>query len=369
MRSNIFFAALLLLVCGCTKNDSDVIEQKSPGIYIGETAAMMSDLRKDDVFLKVNGKCFTKADFDLDAAVYDKMLRMGHKARLTGFNAQAADAIEKMSPLILNYMPRRELFNQYANQNSISVKPAFLEMAVGKVLRDLNRSHSSLDAVCAEMGPGVGERFRYFVNTDALEYSLREHFDKDGLLDIKEDDIISYSNRYERSVVAAAEKNARQLEMLNKALDELKRGADFKTVAAKYSEGEFASNDAEYWDEYYKEDFEDEEQLAAWALSAKEGDISGVLELDDGYGIIKLLKKREEGPDPSDETVKETVWEFAKLHRDLYEPLQELTHDEIKAAYVAERTREIQKKMADAILKEAVIEWPYGTNLFENAKN
>ena len=95
--------------------------------------------------------------------------------------------------------------------------------------------------------------------------------------------------------------------------------------------------------------------LENWAMTAKSGDVSGILELDDGYAIVKLLKVRDESHDPDDDTEKETVWEFAKLHRDFFEPLPELTHDEIAEALKAERSARIQRLVGDEIMKSAVI--------------
>ena len=115
--------------------------------------------------------------------------------------------------------------------------------------------------------------------------------------------------------------------------------------------------------------------------TAKVGDISGVLELDDGFSVVKLIAYEKEGDDEpkspvwladqqkeeADDDPPEETWTMVRIYRKAWDPFEPMTRKEIFDALTKARNREIQKKIGDAIMSKAVIEWPQGTNLFNVA--
>ncbi len=370
MIKHTLYILLILVFAGCGRKEKGQYIPKDPGEYVGNDIKQMSELNDDAVILIVNGVSFTKKDFNDTCSVFDKMLRMKHGVPLTGFNPKAYESLEKMRPNILSRIMRSELVHQFAREKNIQIKDGYFNEVAANVLKSINRGHSTFDSVCAEMGDEtVARKFRTLAECEALEFSLRDLFDTNGILNIAESDVISYSNRYMKSIGEAERKNKEQVKQLEEALEKIASGVDFAEAGLKYSDSKDGKEEAEFWDEYYKEDFDGEDNLESWAMTAKKGDVSGILEMDDGYSIVRLNDIRQDQTDPDDESSTETVWEFGRIRKDLFESLPQLTHDEIVAALTEGRKERIQKIVGEEIMKTAVIEWPYGTNLFENAKN
>ena len=103
-----------------------------------------------------------------------------------------------------------------------------------------------------------------------------------------------------------------------------------------------------------------------------------MLELDDGFSVVKLIAYEKEGDDEpkspvwladqqkeeDDDDPPEETWTMVRICRKAWDPFEPMTRKEIFDALTKARNREIQKKIGDAIMSKAVIEWPHGTNLF-----
>ena len=148
---------------------------------------------------------------------------------------------------------------------------------------------------------------------------------------------------------------------------EIKAGADFAAVAKKYSE---VPEEGELWGEYFLEEISENPRLVEWVKTAKPNDVSGILELDDGVAIVKVLARHlEDVPAGEEYEERREVWRLVRIARRFFETTDDMTRPEIFQMLTNYRNKKIQKKVGEAIMKEAVVEWPHGTNLFQRVKD
>lgn len=349
-------AVLLLSLAGCGEKDGQ--DKKA-------SSGLMDRLSNDKVFLRVNGRDITKGDFLLASSLFDKITRMGAGDDLNAPNAKAERTKELRQPYTVSELQRRELMSQYAKSNGIVASEKNRKEAIDRFLKLMNRSRMPLEKVVAEIGGKEGDLLRVYLEGDAVDLTMREFFDKEKKLEITDADVMVVSNRWKRSVEVSTASNAFERAILTKAIAEVKSGAAFADVAAKYS---VRPQDAKEWEDFDSDDVSDGGPLCEWIKTAKIGDVSGIFELEDGFSVVKVVghekeedvdEKDADEPDPMDET-----WQLVRICRNSYEPFEEQTREEIVAELFSERSLEIQKKIGDAIMEKAVIEWPLGTNLF-----
>ncbi len=365
MRLNIPISGLLLLsliLSGCSPEEVP----KVPGVYVGTPARLMSDLKKNDVFLRVNGQRFTKADFLVAVSMQDKLRRMCAGDPLTGRNRPAEEYSMWVRPRTLSEVLRHALIRQYAAKIGVKATKEEFDAYVNALLPKLHRKGRALKSVAAEFGEKEGRLFISYVEDDVLAQPLRNHFDTEHTLQITDEDIVAVSNRIVRFQANAAASNAVEHAALEAAMAEIKAGADFAAVAKKYSE---VPEEGEYWGEYFLEEISENPRLVEWVKTAKPNDVSGILELDDGISIVKVLERHlEDVPAGQEYEERHEVWRLVRIARRFFETTDDMTRPEIIQMLTNYRNKKIQKKVGEAIMKEAVVEWPHGTNLFQRAK-
>lgn len=337
-----------------------------PGVYVGEKARLMSELDDGDVFLRVNGQSFKKADFLVAVSMQDKLRRMLAGDPLTGANKPAEEYSRWARPRTLSEILRHALVRQFAEKNNITATKEERDRYVTSLLGKLRRRGRTLESVADEFGRKEGRLFLSYIEDDVIAQPLRNHFDTEHTLNITDEDVIGVSNRIVRFQANAAASNAVERAAMEAAIAEIKAGKDFATVAKKYSE---TPEDGVLWGEYLFEEMTDDQALAEWAASAYKGDMSGILLLDDGISVVKVLDRCPEDMPPGRENeARRDVWKLARISRKYFETTEDMTRPEIVRMLTDHRNKKIQRKVGDAIMKQAVIEWPHGTNFFQRAR-
>ena len=353
---------LAVVLVGCSPKEPP----KAPGEYVGENARLMSELGNNDVILRVNGHDFTKADFLVAVSMQDKIRRMCAGDPLTGENKPAEEYSRWARPRTLSEILRHALVRQYAEKNNITATKEELDVYVSKLLAKLRRKGRTLQSVAEEFGKDEGRLFISYVEDDVLAQPLRNHFDTEHTLNITDEDVIAVSNRIVRYQANAAASNAVERAALEAALAEIKAGGDFAAIAKKYSE---TPEDGELWGEFLFEEMTDEESLAEWVAGAYKNDVSGILLLDDGMSVVKVVDRHpEDVPFSQQYEERRDIWKLARITRKYYETTEDRTRPEIVRMLTDFRNKKLQKKVGKVIMEQAVIEWPHGTNFFPKAK-
>ncbi len=359
----------LVSVFGCAdKEESEKANNKGT----------MERLADDAVFMRVNGQSFTKHDYLVASSLFDKMHRMRAGDPLTGPNPKAERATELRSEYTVSEIQRRALMAQFAKENKVEASDKNVKEAESRFLKVVGREKKKIEDVIAEYGAEDGALLKEYLKGDAVDLTLREYFDKEKRLQITDADIMAVSNRIQQSVAFAAESNKLEKAILNAAIVAIKNGLPFEEAAKKYS---LLPEEGVEWEDFESDDLADLKELGQWAKTAKVGDVSGVLELEDGFSVVKLLAHEKEDEDETekqpalvinngkeevekDDDPPEETWTMVRICRKAWDPFETMTRQEIIDGLTKARSKEIQKKIGDAIMAKAVIEWPQGTNLF-----
>lgn len=321
----------------------------------------MDELSPRDVILVVNGEKFTKKDFLVAVGLFDKISRLRAGDDLTGPNKNAEAAVKATNARTLSDMLRRALIRQYAQKHGISPSAELVESMAKESLVKMRRPNATMAEIAELFGGKEGRLLLEYNRGDALDVAMRHHFDKDKILNVTDDDIMKVSNKWHQAKANAMASNAVEKAILEKAIAEIKAGTDFAITAKKFSQ---TPEEGTQWDDFLLEEFDESPDVVKWLKTAQTGDVSGILELDDGWSVIKVLSRHKEEYPPAGISSPREMWLLVRISRRLYETAKELPRDEIIKGLTAYRSRKIQKVVAEAVMEGSVIEWPRGTNLF-----
>lgn len=328
-------------------------------------ACVMDSLPDSGVFMIVNGVQFTKKDFLVASSLEDKIRRLMSGDKLTGENKKAEEAKLASRKRTVSEMLRRSLIRQYAQKHDIKATQKEYDDYVAKLLKSMRNSKKTIFATAKLFGPEEARLFLRYVDDDALAQPLRNHFDTEKILDITDADIMVVSNRWLRAVERTAASNKVELAQMNAALRDIQSGMDFGEAARRYSE---RPEQGVGWGDFLLDEMIDNPALLEWAKTAHTGDVSGIIEMDDGWGIVKVLRRGPEDLPPGSMMIPRESWKLARITRKLFETAKQLPRDEIIQGLKDYRNKKLQKRVGDAIMAEAKIEWPHGDELFGDGK-
>lgn len=205
---------------------------------------------------------------------------------------------------LLERMITEKVLMQIAEDTNIRFEGLALDRAIARIAQNNNMSPESFRKALEADGIDY-DAFREQIRTEMTVARLRER-EVDNRLVITDAEIENYlanpgqesNQRDEYNLAhilvlapegASPEKLAELRDKAEKALAELKSGADFKQISAAYSDAQNAlQGGALGW--------RAEDQLPTLFSSAlvgmKPGDVSGVLKSGNGFHILKLLDKR-----------------------------------------------------------------------------
>lgn len=345
---------LCLVLAGCGQQGDSSVDASSPS-----EATNLWGLADSAVIFKVNGRAFTKGDFMGVSRMYDRINRLNAGDDLDSPNKAAERAVYFRAPQILSDSVRREMVKSYAAELKVEPDDEDLKAARRGFESGFRRRHT-LEQIAEKIGPVEGRIMFDYVRGDATDIALRRKFDVDHTFNITDADIMVVSNRIIRFNETAAISNAFEKSVLEKALADIRNGGAFPEVAKKYS---IAPEDGKSWDSFTDLDFDDNAAVYGWVQGAKVGDVSGILESDEGWVLVKLVDKNVEW-DGKEKAVS-SEWSLVRIIRPLWEKTPEMTRDEIVAGVLKYRHGLVQKRVGAALMAHTVVEWPFGTNVLE----
>ena len=316
----------------------------------------MSD---DAVVFKVNGSGFTKGDFMAASRMYDRINRLNAGDDLFAPNVMAEKAVKLRAPFVLSDMVRRAQVRCYAKENDIEPGQEDLQAARRTFERQFRR-RQTIEKIADQIGSVEGRVMFDYMRGDALDMTLRKRFDAEHSFDITDADVMVVSNRISRFNETAAVSNAFERLVLTKALADIGRGESFESVARKYSKD---PDEGVTWSSFSDGDFDENPALFEWVKSAKVGDVSGIIETDEGWIVAKLTNSSLQLLDDDGNGRRE--WTLVRILRPLWEKAAEMKREEIVGGVLKYRQGLVQKRVWDAIAARSTVEWPYGTNVLK----
>ena len=350
------FCCLAALALGC--GGTDKVDANDNALTPDGVEVPFDKLKDADILVRVDGKPITKAEFLVASSLEDKIRRMQAGDPVIGPNKPAEEAKIASRPHTLSDMVRRAQIRDYAARKGLKVAPEEREAYVKSLLLNLKRGFSTLDKVANEFMPEERRLFLQYVEDDAAAQPLRNLVAGVKEFSVSEDEVIHASNRWLKAQSAMTASNMVEAVKMQKALDEIRAGADFADVASAYSE---YPEEGVKWGDFVLEELGMSPDLKAWLSKSKTGDVSPRLKAVDGWVVVKVLARRYEDLPPGSKDEPRELWELARILRPRYETAEGRTHDEIVEIILQYKNDKTQKKIGDEIVKASKVEWPHGS--------
>ena len=257
---------------------------------------------------------------------------------------------------------REVLIRQEAEKNGLNLTRDEVEKHAASVLSSLKTRDLGVEGTAAKVGGRAGAFFTRLLRAELLQEKLLQSPTFRGALAVTAQEI---TNRVEfvKKFNANAEKmNRLARERLVAAKKEILAGAKFRDITRKYAEVH-----PEYGEKWTTLELgelvgEWEQNLKDWLKTAKVGDISDPIDLEDGIAIVGLLAKGE-GEVPAN---MEVPMLYSLVRCTLYarESLPDKTPAEAEKTVADLKRAEALKALGKRLMDRAAIEFPNGTNFF-----
>ena len=160
--------ALLIIIGSCFKGSAPP-PPRAPGVYVTNQELLLVALPSNAVIVAVNGEAMTRHDFDVAQSLYAKIFFLQQPSRSVLECLRLASAFEGR---IINNFIRHTLFRQEAARRGIEPDAGVLAETIARMLDEVNRADSTLEAVAAEIGGEQGALFHSFVTGSARDRTL-----------------------------------------------------------------------------------------------------------------------------------------------------------------------------------------------------
>jgi len=358
-------AVVLAAVAGCGEKKGTACgpwrpTMENPPVREVKIGKPMSvpQMKPDDVIVAVNGICFTKRELDTELFAYDWYLNQdrrirGHqkKAMYRNFGRQLIPSFVATQALL--WEAREKCRLEYTNVIAV------VETNVIRNARHYGMSPKQYDRRVAGGNDAVRKTAEQLMWRDAY---LSQCFRPKTV--VTDADVTNVFRQIDAENAEIAASNAvvrARLEAIRARI--VKGGEDFGKLADEFGEDETQGKDGTgTWGRISRSDVSDD-VTAEKMLSLKEGEVSGILEDNEGCFIVKALAAPKTDEDGKTRSVKlARIWlartppvilaDVDSMKQDLQQQLNE---------------RELSEHMAGLIKKVTVV-YPHGTNFWNEAK-
>jgi len=368
MKKSAIVAAAFLALCGCSDNTSLPATAWTPTMEnpplreVKEGKPMtVPEMKPDDVVVAVNGVTLTKRDVDLKLNRYRWFL-----ARHRGMEEQQRTALYRhYGKMLVNEFVNTAVL-VWASREAGGVDEATLRHEVEtSVEKTLKQNNLQRDYYEAHVPGGIAATAKSLEESYWVHVYLTNNIVVDPSIDATLYTNIVKQIDAENAVIAESNRVLRA--KIEKALVRVTEGKeDFGKVADEVSEDILLERDGTgFYGEFNEDTIQDEKlRKALFALSA--GEISGILDEDDGWSIYKVLDYK-----PEKFNGKEKVEDAQITLARIFVAKEELIEPVFSADPVADLKNSDFKKKTDMLVGElrqkAKIVYPHGTNFWNTS--
>lgn len=324
----------------------------------------------DAVVIQVNGKAITKDDYNRWLRMKELTYRLKNRIQLSGVPAGKAgeDFVKFMTVSrvrMIGELVRRELTRQYAEKNGIQATDDLILQAEGRFAAAFSLPTNQLQAVLdRKFSPYDAKALRSLIDAEAIEEGCVRKFATNDVVHVSEQEAAERLKQIKEGNALADKKNAEQRERALAAKKEILGGKYFAEVTERCAD--LAKEHGKKWETFELGEFTADDPLARWLTSAKAGDISDPIDMDDGLAIVGLVRVYE-GKAPEGMEA-QTQYEVVRCTFYAYEK-REVIEDLAQLAEVLREARRLEalKALGEKLLNEAKIEFPRGEKVFRPA--
>jgi peptidyl-prolyl cis-trans isomerase C len=366
------FALLALVGCGKSKSGEQVAVQPAHSASNRVDAALLGagsngvsktieQMAPEDVIISVNGTPLRRKDYDL------AMKRIVKQISETP-NAQNAQKHAMLRMAVQTFIPRfisTQLLIQDAKQRKVLGEEELRTRAEAMIAAAAKRERKELDVFKKAFVGGEEALLKEAEHSVWVSTLIATNIPPKVTVDDAFMEATYAAIRGEQAAIDAT--NALKIARLKGWREEIIKGTEFGTLADQHSECQrSAPGNSGYWGAFERNEFQNLKMRAA-IFALKPGEVSDVLEDDEGFHLVKMLehipaKKNEKGRVIEPESLKLAHILLCR------EPAPELASPE---SLKADLTQQMQQQAIDAYVEnlkaQAVIDYPNGTNLWTRA--
>ena len=311
----------------------------------------------------VDGRPITKGQYDDWLDVRCRMALFLDEKKMTAENlASTKHNLRSRAPAELI---RNELIQHYAQTNGIVPSAQRLKAAEKELMQKYGKKLKTVDQVAKRLGGACTNMLSQIVFLDALDNECMARNATNDLTHVTDAEVDAQMARIKKWNEIAAQKVKESYEKAKKAKDEILAGAFFEDVAKKYAE--VSPADGRDWDTVELGEFQADEPIAKWLVTAKPGDVSDPIEYDDVIAIFGL-KSMYDGEAPEGYTPMKQ-YELVRCAFHAYEKIEEPgDREELRKAMIEERRSVVFRALGSTLLDAAKIEFPKGDDIFSEPR-
>ena len=307
----------------------------------------------------VEGKVVTQKDYQdyLDLKCRIMLAKQGKLKDAKEFEKVRRSNRARIPTEIIRY----ELMRRYAETNGISPTADQLNASKMRVLGMFGKGNETLEQVAAMLGGASARILPMLIHQNALDEACvlkNATNDVTHITDAELDERLALVKKWNDT---AKQKDQESIDKAAKAKKEILAGAKFEVVARKYAE--VSPGDGREWDTVELGEFQADEPLAQWLMTAKVGDVSDPMEYEEVIAIFGL--KGVEDVKLSDDEPPVKQFELVRCAFHAYEKIEVPEDREVQRADMLEyRRAEVFRNLGSKLLECAHVEFPQGESIF-----
>ena len=324
-----------------------------------EAKFKIDQLPPETPVMVVEGKVVTQRDYQdyLDLKSRIMLAAQGKLNDAKSFETTRRSNRARVPTEIIRY----ELTRHYAETNGIVPTADQLNASKARVLGMFGKGKKTLEQVTAMLGGSSARMLPQLIHQNALdEACLLKNATNDvtHVTDAELDERLAVVKKWNDT---AKQKDQESRDKAAKAKKEILAGAQFADVARKYAE--VSPGDGREWDTVELGEFQADDPLAQWLMTAKVGDVSDPMEYEEVIAIFGL--KGVDTVKSSDDEPPVKQFELVRCAFHAYEKIEVPEDREVQRAEMLEQRRaEVFRTLGSKLLKRAHVEFPQGESIF-----
>lgn len=347
---------------GCSRGSED---HTTPGVYVADgRGKFISEMKPDDVIVIVNGDKLKKRDFDALMRVRTAIFQLQRKIDIEDLDGDPVrEFVENRQFGIVPELIHHKIFSQYAAEKGIVPTEDAVALARERFARAVSRRVDEFERIAGRLGGEAGRMFLQIPYIDAQDALLRQSVSTNDLNTISDEEISATQARIAEWDKNADRNNEESKKRLASARAEIDAGGDFAEVTARYAQ--VSPEHGKAWATFELGELPQDDDLYKWLVTAKVGDISPPLDLEDGIAIVKLAAIGK--GDAPQGVARPDTYTLVKCTAYAYQYIQHLERPELVRELLNAKMGNAQRILGTMLMERAVLEYPNGTNFFNLA--
>lgn len=321
----------------------------------------IDNLAPTTVVMRVNGQPITQAAYREWYRLRDRIYRVRERFALNEKNSKTTSFADQSRRVVPSDLIQRELMRQEAERLGVTVPDSRLRNLEKRFMGSIRRPKEPFSSIDKLFDAATAAALRSTIHADARDEIVVEKSATNDLFNVTEAEIDERIKRVKEWNATAEKKMKEQRERALKAKHDILNGGYFYDITT--NRADLAKNDGREWQTVELGEFQADEPLAKWLATAKPGDISDPIDMEDGIAIVGL-KVAYQGEAPPGVTPA-MQYELVRCTFYAYDKIDEIEdRKELAAEMLKERRAAALQELGKRLSGSAKIEFPLGDKIF-----